>query len=144
MENLNQSSRATLELRAAQESDARRIADIHMAAFGTNAMLLAQFPTPSVRHGLRKCIEQKAAADIRDLNVAVMVVQDGDQIISFAKWTLPAMVLEAREEVPWIWPEGTDLAILDEWAARVEEAQQQILGQSPSYRMLSTFSWSKM
>jgi hypothetical protein len=38
-----------LTLIEASEDDATRIADAHMAAFGTNLMLLAQFPTPAIR-----------------------------------------------------------------------------------------------
>ena len=56
-------------------SDAGRIADVHMAAFGSNALLLAQFPTPAVRDQLRDCIAKKAADDIQDPNIAVLVVR---------------------------------------------------------------------
>ena len=124
----------SLQLRAAQESDAQRIADIHMAAFATNGMLLAQFPTPAVREGLRKCIAQKAADDIRDPDIAVMVVQEGDNVTSFAKWSLPTSGTEGHDEAPWIWPEGTDLEILEDWSKRIEGAKTQILAQSPCYR----------
>lgn len=126
-----------LELTIATESDADRIADIHMAAFGTNLLLLAQFPTPAIRDQLRNCIVQKAADDIRDPNIAVPVVRDQDQIVSFAKWSLPVSASETYEEALWIWPEGTNLLVLDEWTKRAEVAKQKVLGDSPSYCKLS-------
>ncbi|KAL8668714.1 MAG: hypothetical protein Q9168_006672, partial [Polycauliona sp. 1 TL-2023] len=57
-----------------------------MAAFGSNALLLAQFPTPDVRTQLKDCIARKAAEDILDPNIAVIVARHQDKIVSFAKW----------------------------------------------------------
>lgn len=65
-----------LTLLPAQESDAPRIAAIHMAAFGTNAMLHAQFPTRTLRAGLQDAIVDKTIKDIRDAKTAVLVVRD--------------------------------------------------------------------
>jgi hypothetical protein len=50
-----------------------RIAEIHMAAFGSNVMLLAQFPTEKVRKGLERLIELKARADIEDPKTTVII-----------------------------------------------------------------------
>lgn len=61
-------------MRAATRQDAPRIAEIHMAAFGPNAMLHAQFPTPAIRQGLQISIENKALADIDDPKTTVLVV----------------------------------------------------------------------
>ncbi|KAI4094319.1 MAG: hypothetical protein LQ339_007505 [Xanthoria mediterranea] len=119
----------------AVETDADRIADVHMAAFGTNALLRAQFPTPDVRTQLRNCIATKAAADIRDPNIAVLVVRDQDKIFSFAKWSLPVSTSEPYMEAPWLWPEGTNFEVLGEWTEKMEEAQQKALGERPSYRL---------
>lgn len=63
-----------LRLHTATREDASRIAEIHMAAFGPNAMLHAQFPTPIIRQELQKCIEKKALADIDDSKTTVLVV----------------------------------------------------------------------
>ncbi|KAI1753984.1 putative GNAT family acetyltransferase [Xylaria castorea] len=57
-------------------TDAGRISEIHMAGFASNAMLLAQFPTPEVREGLRESIRLKALADIEDPKITVLVVRD--------------------------------------------------------------------
>ncbi|KAI8630612.1 putative GNAT family acetyltransferase [Xylariaceae sp. FL1651] len=65
-----------LKLTPAGPADAARIAEIHMAAFGSNAMLLAQFPTPEVRKGLQESIRLKALADIEDPKISVLVVRD--------------------------------------------------------------------
>ncbi|KAI0425127.1 putative GNAT family acetyltransferase [Xylaria sp. FL1042] len=64
-----------LELYPAVPADADRISEIHMAAFASNAMLLAQFPTPYVREGLRESIRLKTLADIDDPKISVLVVR---------------------------------------------------------------------
>lgn len=67
-----------LNMRTATPEDAPRIAEIHMAAFGPNAMLHAQFPTPTIRKRLQTCIEKKALADIDDPKTTVLVVISSD------------------------------------------------------------------
>jgi len=67
-----------LILSPATSSDALRIAEIHMLAFGSNSLLRAQFPSPSIRLALQSCIFQKALADIHDPWVNVFVVRDTD------------------------------------------------------------------
>lgn len=69
-----------LILSLASLTDAGRIAEIHMAAFGSNAMLRAQFPTPAVRDALQRSIEWKALADIKDPKTTVLLVRDSDQM----------------------------------------------------------------
>ena len=127
-----------LHVSPASKTDAPRIAAIHMAAFGTNAMLLAQFPTPTVRERLQNCIAAKALADIADQNIAVLVVRDDvngtDKVISFAKWSLPARQGEVCMEAPWLWPEGTSLGVLEEWTGVVEDAKERVMGEEACYR----------
>ncbi|TGJ81101.1 hypothetical protein E0Z10_g7670 [Xylaria hypoxylon] len=65
-----------LKLYPALPADAGRISEIHMAAFGSNAMLLAQFRTPDVREGLRESIRLKTLADIDDPKISVLVVRN--------------------------------------------------------------------
>ena len=129
-----------LEVTAATKSDADRIADIHMAAFGTNMLLLAQFLTLAIRDQLRDCIAQKASDDLRDPNIAVRIVRDHDQIIAFAKWSLPVSTSKTYEEAPWNWPQGTNYSVLDEWTEKSEAVKERILGNSLSYRKLPEFS----
>lgn len=119
-------------------TDATRIAAIHVAAFGTNPMLLAQFPTPAIREKLQTCIAEKALADIRDPKIAVLVVRldddtSRDEVISFAKWSLPVREGEVHVETPWVWPEGTNLGVLDEWTALVERVKERVLGHEAFY-----------
>lgn len=118
----------------ATEQDAEQIAAVHMAAFGSNAMLCAQFPTPASRQKLKLCITQKALDDIRDPKIAVTVVRDPTKVISFAKWSLPVLESETYEESPWIWPDDTDFEVLSQWTEKVEFAKQKILGNAPCYR----------
>jgi len=67
-----------LTISTATPSDARRIAEIHMLAFGSNLLLRAQFPSPSIRLALQNSIYQKALADIHDPWVSVLVVRAVD------------------------------------------------------------------
>ncbi|CAG9977947.1 unnamed protein product [Clonostachys byssicola] len=132
-----------LLMRLATRQDARRIAEIHMAAFGPNAMLRAQFPTPAVRRALQIAIENKVLADIDDPKTTVLVVTVGsndpekslDNVISFAKWSTPVDPGEDYIEPPWIWPEGTDLDTLAAWVARAAEAESRSVGSTPCYRL---------
>ncbi|KAJ5964893.1 acyl-CoA N-acyltransferase [Penicillium vulpinum] len=79
-----------LTLIEASEDDAARIADIHIAAFETKLIFLAQFSMPAIRDELRVTLREKAIDEIRDLQWAVLVVHDGaGMIISFAKWRRP-------------------------------------------------------
>ena len=125
----------TLKITVASEEDAARISDIHMAAFGTNEMLLAQVPTEKARQGLRKCIARKAAGDIKDPRIDVLLVRDtkiDNQAIAYAKWSSPSSTSET--ETPWIWPDGTRHDILDEWIKILSEADVSIMGNEPCYR----------
>ena len=139
-------SAMALNISAAEQQDARRIAEIHMAAFATNAMLLAQFPSPTIREGLRECIARKALDDIEDPNIVVLVARDQDhnQIISFAKWSLPNPTGEGYEESPWRWPEGTQYGVLNEWTEKVESAKSNVLGDGPCYRERFASSFSSV
>ncbi|KAK2799081.1 hypothetical protein FQN50_008587 [Emmonsiellopsis sp. PD_5] len=125
----------SLVLSEAVESDAGYIADIHLAAFASNPMFRAQFPTPAVRAGLRSSLIEKTLADLGDPKRVVLVVRGGDKIISFATWTLPILESETYLESPWRWPEGTMLSVLNEWNARMEYAVQQVLMRTPFYRL---------
>ena len=169
-----------------------------MSAFATNAMLLAQFPTPAVRAGLWTSLVKKAVAEIRDERWEVLLVamgmereregegevEDGGvkglgkregegerergrgEIVAFAKWFCPRSRSKAipraigiengvdgtgegegyvknegedeeqeYEEAPWVWPEGTDMEILEEWTRRVDAAGEVVMGRRPCYRM---------
>ncbi|KAK7918284.1 hypothetical protein PG985_010158 [Apiospora marii] len=132
-----------LQMRAATLDDAPRIAEIHMAAFGRNAMLHAQFPTLAIRKELQACIKDKAYADITDPKTTVLVVASSDgpedtngTIIAFAKWSHPVLPNEDYVEPPWVWPEGTDLDTLGAWIAKAAEVESRsIVGDSPCYHL---------
>ncbi|OTB00275.1 hypothetical protein M426DRAFT_324423 [Hypoxylon sp. CI-4A] len=125
-----------LILSEANHTDAYRISEIHMATFGSNKMLLAQFPMPALHEPLRKCIEMKALADIDDPKTTVLVVrEESGQAVAFAKWAHPVTPDEDYVEPPWIWPEGTNMEVLEGWTKKTEEAQQKALGETPCYRL---------
>lgn len=131
-----------LDMRIATPEDAPRIAEIHMAAFGSNAMLHAQFPTPAIREGLQRSVEEKALADIHDSSTTVLVVTSSDcldgnvgAIVAFAKWSHPVPRGQDSAEPPWIWPEGTDLDTLDAWISRAAEIEGRCISDKPCYRL---------
>ncbi|KAH2917284.1 hypothetical protein KXW25_007248 [Aspergillus fumigatus] len=129
-------SKVVFALDTATEADAPRIADIHMAAFHTNGMLLAQFPTPAVRKGLWMSLVDKVVKEIRDPQWEVLVAREADdRVVSFAKWCLPLSESTVYEEEPWVWPEGTNMAILNAWVKKVEQAAKEIMGKTPCYRL---------
>lgn len=133
-----------LKLDLATPADAPRIAEIHMAAFGPNAMLRAQFPSPQVRRALQGCIEHKALVDIDDPKTTVLVVRDirDDEAqqekvppaVAFAKWSHPIGQDENYTEPPWVWPEGTDMGVLNAWTDTTEGAEDRIMAGNPCYR----------
>lgn len=140
-----QVTKMPLHIQLATASDlpevAVRISEIHMAAFSSNAMLLAQFPTPAIRSALRDTIKKKAIADINDAETAVLLVIDselpeegGKNSISFAKWVRPHDESEDYEEPAWEWPPGTDLSLIGEWTAKVEGASERVLGKRKHWR----------
>ncbi|KAI0401873.1 putative GNAT family acetyltransferase [Xylaria palmicola] len=161
----------TLGLFPAAPADAGRISEIHMAAFASNVMLLAQFPTPEAREELRESIRLKARADIEYSRITVLVVRDipsesdasiirgvddgtcyypavkgvlsesqnaesqAGKVVALAKWSHPVAKDEEYEETPWIWPPGTNMAVLESWGRATEEAQEQAVGDRPCYRL---------
>lgn len=133
---------------AAEPKDAACFAEIHMAAFGPNAILQAQSPTAEVRFALQRTIMVKALADIRDPNIAVLVVQklepmksNGDEsavsatekVIGFAKWSHPTNQDSDYEETPWNWPDETALDVLSRWSQATEKAQDAAIKSDPCY-----------
>jgi hypothetical protein len=151
-----------LKLCTATPADAPRIAEIHMLAFGSNKMLRAQFPTPAIRAALQKSIENKTLADIEDPKISVLVVREllseeqnvvkdekgnvgkgGEvvpkegKVISFAKWSHPIKEGEDYVEHPWVWPEGTNLEVLENWGKEIDEAYERVLDVTPCYRKVS-------
>ncbi|KAF9766622.1 hypothetical protein IL306_000945 [Fusarium sp. DS 682] len=135
----------------ARREDASRIAEIHMAAFASNLMLQAQFPTPPIRQALQQTLELKAEADIDDPYQTVLLVLEaqpedasraahakptqGHKAIAYAKWSHPVPPGEVYVEPPWHWPEGTDFDMLEVWNNKMEEAQSMALGSNPCYKL---------
>lgn len=122
-----------LNLAAAVESDADRIAAIYMAAFDANMMLRAQFPTATIRDKFRILIAHHTVKDIQSPKRKVFVVRNRTEIISFASWDLPECESEEYEELPWRWPEGTNVKILREWDENMKAAKRKTLGDTPCY-----------
>ncbi|EFE39466.1 GNAT family acetyltransferase, putative [Trichophyton verrucosum HKI 0517] len=125
-----------LILEQAQESDAQHIVDIHIKAFSSNLMLLAQFPTATAQEGLKTFLIDLIIQEIRDPGYAVFVVRDAQGcLVSFARWCLPRYTPDPHREAPSQLPEGTDMEVLNAWSARVLDVTRKVIGDTPHYHM---------
>jgi hypothetical protein len=119
-----------------------------MAAFGTNALIRAIYPTGAVRKGLAHAVEMKALADIQDPHITVLVAHylehretpldpasplTTSPIVGFAKWVHPVRPEDDYTPPPWKLPEGTDWDVLKPWIAAAEKAEETVIGQTPHY-----------
>jgi hypothetical protein len=90
----------SLLCRVGEPKDAARIAEIHMAAFGSNSMLLAMFPSVAIRQAVQHIIELKALADIQDSNTTVLTVQRSGIRTSCSEKDRATMQLYGRKKTP--------------------------------------------
>ncbi|TAQ90552.1 hypothetical protein B7494_g1106 [Chlorociboria aeruginascens] len=128
-----------LQLSAATGADVDQIADIHLAAFDSNVLLHAQFPTEDSLKGLHDVLSADALSTIRDAKAtgkAILVVRDTeiDKIISFARWDLPTLNLMAHNR-DITWPEGCRLEYLEGYTTKAEAAKERVIGNTPCYRL---------
>jgi hypothetical protein len=128
-----------LRLSVAAETDADCIASIHLAAFDSNPLLHAQFPTPSSLEGLHAALSQDALNTIRNgegRGTIVLVIRDTEvdgQIISFAKWDLPEKPNDiVHSDITW--PEDCRQEYLDEYHEKAKCAKNRVIGNKPYYR----------
>ena len=129
-----------LHLSAAATVDVDQIAAVHLAAFDSNALLHAQFPTLSSRAALQQVLSQEMFATIQNdhSGKVVLVVRDTDaenQIISFAKWDLPGLSKDPSS-LGSTWPEDCQEQYLNEYYDRAEAAKNRVVGDQPCYRKL--------
>lgn len=134
-----QKLKMVLQISVATEADVDCIASIHLAAFDSNPLLHAQFPTPSSLEGLRFILSRDALQIIRDGEISgkiVLVVRETEadnQIISFAKWDLPQRS-EGIFQAEITWPESCRQEYLDEYYEKAESAKNRVVGNKPCYR----------
>jgi hypothetical protein len=135
-----------LQLSEATEADVDCIASIHLAAFDSNPLLHAQFPTPSSLEGLHASLSQDALSTIRngessgEIVLVVREIEANGQIISFAKWDLP----QASKGIFYpdiTWPEGCRREYLDEYFEKAESAKNRVIGDKRCYRKTCIFFW---
>lgn len=122
------------------EADAPRIAEIHLAAMGSNPLLHAQFPTPDSLGQLRRFLEAYTASQLRDAASGVLVAREADTglIAAFAKWDSPSHPEDGKLESGDIrYVEGCRPEFLDGYASLAEEARQRSFGDRPCYRRCS-------
>jgi hypothetical protein len=128
-----------LQLSVATEADVESIASIHLAAFDSNVLLHAQFPTAESLRGLQALLSQDALNIIqngRSSGKVILVVRDtqiDNQIISFAKWDLPETSAgSSHSDITW--PVGCRQEYLDEYQEKAESTKNRIIGDTGCYR----------
>jgi GNAT superfamily N-acetyltransferase len=134
-------SRMTFHLTTAQPENAPRIAQLHIDAFSSNALIRAIYAADTNLTGLRKAVELKAVADMQDEKTTVLVARcnktiSEDSIIGFAKWTHPIHSHEKYTPPKWNLPQSTDHDILGRWKKEVEKVESKIIGDEPHYGLL--------
>ena len=128
-----------LQLSDAAIGDVDRIASLHLAAFDSNVLLHAQFPTPESLSSLHSLLSQEMLHTIQNAQAAaktVMVVRDTEaenQIISFAKWDLPG-VSKVEHHAGVIWHEDVRQEFLEIYHKKAEHAKARVVGDTPCYR----------
>ncbi|KAH8662912.1 amidase signature domain-containing protein [Tricladium varicosporioides] len=128
-----------LKLFEAVPEDADRIAAIHLAAFDSNPLLHAQFPTPASLASLRHILVQDTLYNIENAQAgakAVLVIRDthsDNQIISFAKWDLPGASQGLPIDVTW--HEDVNQDFLTRYQEFAEAAKQRVIGNKKCFCM---------
>ncbi|RDL42058.1 Amidase signature enzyme [Venustampulla echinocandica] len=128
-----------LELSNASLVDVDRIADIHLAAFSSNILLHAQFPTVPSLASLRSVLIQEMLHAIETTETArkaVLVVRDSEangQIISFAKWDLPGVLQDPKSHV--LWHEDVRQEYLEDYLGLAGAAKDRVIGDAACYRL---------
>lgn len=129
-----------LKLSNAGPADVDRIAAIHLAAFSSNILLHAQFPTTASLASLRSILVEEMLLAIENLETVskvVLVVRDSEaneQIISFAKWDLPGVPKHPKSNI--LWHEDVRQEYLEEYVGLAEAAKDRVVGNAPCYREL--------
>jgi hypothetical protein len=133
-----------LQLSRATPEDVDEIADVHLAAFDSNTLLHAQFPTPVSLEALRSYLSQEALTSIGVGSKAILVVRDTDvgergKIVSFAKWDLPVV---AQDSLNVVFPdimgvEGCNKEYLERYSALAEATKKRVLGSGACYRKIN-------
>ncbi|KAK4103216.1 hypothetical protein N658DRAFT_422129 [Parathielavia hyrcaniae] len=120
------------------ESDAPRIAEIHLAAMDSNPLLHVQFPTPKSLKALQRFLSTHTAEELRDPTSGVLVARDPGTglIVAFAKWDSPSHPGSTKLESGDLRNlEGCRREYLDRYASLAEEAKATCFGDRPCYRL---------
>jgi hypothetical protein len=132
------------QLEVARPEHAPRITQIHIDAFGTNAIVRAIHAADRGFQELCKAIERKALADMADSNTTVLIARnaggnadDLSNIIGFAKWVAPIHPEEQHFTPPWDLEKTADWEILGPWIEIAQKVEDEIIGNTPHWGMHS-------
>ncbi|RDW71800.1 amidase signature (AS) enzyme-5 [Coleophoma crateriformis] len=117
----------------AGEADAELIAAIHLAAFDSNILLHAQFPTSTALASLQTILAEETKSSIRDPTKTVLIAKQYSKVIGFAKWDLPTHTKIPFEDI--VWPDDADHDYLDQYANKAEAAKGRVTSDEPCYRL---------
>jgi len=153
----------SFHLEIAAPDDAERITQIHMDAFGSNAIIRAiHAGNDKDLKELRSAVKDKLLADIRDSKITVLIVRVLDSsvtgertnanelisreklrgasggsergnIVGFAKWIHPYCPQDNYITAPWSTPSSADWKILRPWLDQVTKVEEEIIGQTSRY-----------
>ncbi|CAG8979425.1 hypothetical protein HYALB_00013433 [Hymenoscyphus albidus] len=126
-----------LQLSDATLSDVDQIASLHLASFDSNPLLHVQFPTPESLASLHSVLildmKQSIESEVLSKNKILVVKDTKNQIISFAKWDLPAVPEESHFKPEW--HQDVQQEYLNRYYNLAEAAKQRVIGNTPCYRL---------
>lgn len=127
-----------LHLSRATRDDVDEIADVHLAAFDSNPLLHAQFPTAASLNALHSFLSRSSLASLQTTSKAILVVRDtevGEKIISFARWDLPVTAEVDDVSFPDITSVGgCNKEYLEWYSALAEATKARVVRSKPCYR----------
>lgn len=128
----------TLEILVPRKEDALVIANLHLRAMDSNALLHAQFPNPSSVEYLRGWLERDTIQHICDDDKGILVTRDKQtkDTVSFIKWLVHKGDEDGAEPIaddePW--PETCQRKYLDSYGEITQAVRNKVIGGSSYYR----------
>jgi len=120
-----------LRLVRAEKADIPQLVNLYFDAFKSPLVTRVKPNIPPVHEWYKKSLE----CDIEKPHTRIYMVVDGqaetaqasDEIIAFAKWSLPYK--EPLQDQPTDWPEGGDVALFKEVVGIAAEKKKKIMGE---------------
>jgi hypothetical protein len=119
-----------LRLVRAEKADIPKLVDIYFNTFRSPLILRAKPNIPPVREWCKKSLDSDIEKPYTRIYMVVECqsesIQSSDEIIAFAKWSLPHT--ELPQEIPTKGPVGGDVALFEEVVGKAAEKKKNIMG----------------